>query len=246
MQTPAGPTSPRDVRRRAGRRTRRKHAQDQLGRRGEDGAREQSRDSRRAAEPADPDLCGRPGPRRLRAEPVLDHTTRSSTTPPGNFLTGSGATLTNDSLRTNARAPAAGAMGRRPLHGLLGCLEADDQRCLEPLQPAARLGPLGGLHTAAPAQLHHRQHAADAAAQPGAAAGRRHRAAADPDPDLARRAQRLLRSGRTRSPGCRSRSSRSSSRRRRSRTTSGGSTSAPWRRSTSSRPRPRSRPTRNR
>jgi len=29
-------------------------------------------------------------------------TSRSSTTPPGNFLTGSGATLTNDSLRTNA------------------------------------------------------------------------------------------------------------------------------------------------
>ena len=162
------------------------HVADLVGRRGQDGAREQPRGSRRAVEPADPDLRGRPGARRLCAEPVLDHHEPQQHDPAGQLPHRHRRHADQRQPADQCRSAAAGAVGRRTLQPGLGRVEADDQRRVEPLQPAARLGPFGGVHAAAAPQLHHRQRAADRAPQPEHAAGRRHPAAPDDGPDVAR------------------------------------------------------------
>ena len=168
-----------------------------LGRSGEDGAREQPRDPRRAADPADPDLRRRPGARRCtRRACSRRRPTRSSTTPPGNFLTGTGSTLTNDSFRTNAGLQQLRAVGRRPLHGLTGT-----PRKLTTSDASSRFNPqLDSGLTARYTQPLLRNFKIDsarqnAAAQPEAQQVADIAAAADADADVARGPQRLLRSG---------------------------------------------------
>ncbi len=120
-------------------------------------------------------------------------TSRSSTTPPTDFLSGTAATLTNDSLRTNAGAAAAHSVGRWPLQRRVGRRESHNERCVEPVQSPAGLGAHWRDHAAPAAKLHDRRQPPGTAAVAEPPAGGGPRAQTDADADDARGQERIFR-----------------------------------------------------
>ena len=141
----------------------REHVEDFVGRRGQDGAREQPGHARRAVGPADSDIRRRAGPRRLWAEPLLDHHQPQQHDAAGDFLTGTGATLTNDSLRTNAGVQQLVPWGGGRYNLAWDASKLTTSDASSRFNPQLDSGLSASVHPAAAAQLHHRQHAADAA-----------------------------------------------------------------------------------